>query len=216
MTKGLIGRKIGMTQVFLEDGTCEPVTVISAGPCVVVQRKTAERDGYEAAQLGLIDSRPLRKPTKAMTGHFKNAGVPATRETREFEIAEGADPKPGDTVTCELFKAGDIVQLVGTSKGRGFQGVIKRHHYHGGGAAHGSMFHRAPGSLGQSSDPSRVYPGTRLPGHMGTARITVKGVTVVKVDAERNLLLVRGGVPGALGSLVVIESPPTGAPKKRK
>ena len=112
MTKGLIGRKIGMTQVFLEDGTCEPVTVIAAGPCVVVQRKTAERDGYEAAQLGLVDTQPLRKPTRAMTGHFKNAGVPATRATREFEIADGADPKPGDTVTCDLFKAGDVVQLV--------------------------------------------------------------------------------------------------------
>lgn len=217
MTRGLIGRKIGMTQVFRDDGTCEPVTVIAAGPCVVVQRRTAQRDGYEAAQLGLVDSTPWRRPNKAQTGHFKPAGVPPTRVLREFPIADGADPRPGDTVTCGLFQPGDTVYLVGTSKGRGFQGVMKRHHYRGGGAGHGSMFHRAPGSLGQSSDPSRVFPGVRLPGHMGSARVTVKGVTVVKVDTERNLLLVRGGVPGALGSVVTIETPPVGArTKKRK
>lgn len=214
MTKGIIGRKIGMTQLFREDGVCEPVTVIAAGPCVVVQRKTRERDGYEAAQLGLVDAKAPRFSTKAMSGHFKPAGVPPTRALREFELQDGADPKPGDTITCDLFKPGDIVHLLGASKGRGFQGVVKRHHYRGGGAAHGSMFHRAPGSLGQSSDPSRVYPGVRLPGHMGAARVTVKGVTVVRVDAEKNLLLVRGAVPGHRGSLVVITSAPSGAAKR--
>jgi large subunit ribosomal protein L3 len=216
MTNGLIGRKVGMTQLFDENGECQPVTVIAAGPCVVVQRKTKEHDGYDAAQLGLVEAKPAHKPTKALVGHVKRSDAAPMRVLREFELTVGSDPKPGDTIKCDLFKAGDQVQLIGVSKGRGFQGVIKRHNFSGGDAAHGSMFHRAPGSLGQSSDPSRTYPGIRGPGHMGNARVTVKGVTVVKVDTERNLLLVRGAVPGARGSVVVIKTRPTGAPAKRK
>ncbi len=204
MVKGLIGRKIGMTQLFSEDGRAVPVTVLRAGPCVVVQRKTTERDGYEAVQLGLVEDRPDRKATKPMRGHFEKAGVPPTRVLREVAIEEGAEASPGDTVTCSIFEPGQKVDVIGTSKGRGFQGVVKRHGFGGGRATHGSMFHRAPGSIGASAYPSRVFPGMRMAGHMGSRRVTVKGLEVVQVDPERNLLLVKGAVPGARGSLVVI------------
>lgn len=211
MVNGMIGRKIGMTHLFEEDGRVVPVTVLRIGPCVVVQRKTRERDGYEAAQLGFVEDKPFRKASKPAQGHFKRAGVPATRVVREFALAKGSDPKPGEMVTCDLFQAGEKVMIVGTSKGHGFQGVIKRHNYRGGCATHGSMFHRAPGSVGASAWPSRTFPGTRLPGHMGSDRVTLKGVTVVRVDRERNVVLVRGAVPGARGSLVVVRRPPGGA-----
>ncbi|MBP7147360.1 MAG: 50S ribosomal protein L3 [Acidobacteria bacterium] len=214
MVKGLIGRKVGMTHLFRDDGRVVPVTVLRAGPCVVVQRKTSERDGYEAAQLGLVEARPVRHANKATAGHHAKAGVPPTRVLREFDLAEGQDPKPGDTVTCELFAPGDKVEILGTSKGHGFQGVIKRHHYRGGAATHGSMFHRAPGSVGASAWPSRTFAGTRLPGQMGGKNITVKGLEVVKIDAQRNLLMVRGAVPGAAGSLVVIRRARGGAAAK--
>jgi len=204
MVNGLIGRKIGMTQLFSEDGRAVPVTVLRAGPCVVVQRKTKERDGYEAVQLGFVEDRPDRKATKPMRGHFEKAGVPPTRVVREVGLAAGEDAQPGATVTCEIFEPGQRVDVIGTSKGRGFQGVVKRHGFGGGRATHGSMFHRAPGSIGASAYPSRVFPGMRMAGHMGSRRVTVKGLEVVKVDPERNLLLVKGAVPGARGSLVVI------------
>ena len=207
MVNGLIGRKVGMTQLFMEDGRFVPVTLIQAGPCVVVQRKTSERDGYEAAQLGLVEKKPFRKATRPTKGHFEKAGVPPTRALREFRLVPGSDPKPGDTVTCELFAPGQLVEVIGTSKGKGFQGAMRRHHFRGGAATHGSMFHRAPGSVGASAWPSRTFPGTRGPGQMGQARVTQRGVEVVKVDPMQNLLIVRGAVPGARGSLVVIQRP---------
>lgn len=214
MVNGLIGKKIGMTQVFLEDGRAVPVTVLQAGPCVVVQRKTAERDGYEAVQLALVEKRPLRKANKAQQGHFAKADVAPARLLREFTIAEGEDPAPGQGVDCGMFEVGQKVNITGANKGRGFQGVIKRHNFGGGRASHGSMFHRAPGSIGQSAYPSRVFPGMRFPGHMGDRRITTKGLEVIQVDAEKNLLLVKGSVPGARGSVVMINKPLT-AKKKR-
>ncbi len=201
---GLIGKKVGMTHLFAEDGRVIPATVLTVGPCVVVQRKTRERDGYEAAQLGFVEDRKLRNPNKPTAGHFKKAGTAPTRHVREFDLNEGADPKPGDTLTCDLFRAGDVVRIVGTSKGRGFQGVMRRHNFRGGAATHGSMFHRAPGSIGASAWPSRVMKGMRMAGHTGDRRITVKGLRVVEVDPQRNLLLVRGAVPGAKGSMVEI------------
>ncbi|GAB4375486.1 MAG: 50S ribosomal protein L3 [Acidobacteriota bacterium] len=204
MVQGLIGRKLGMTQLFDEAGRAVPVTVLEAGPCVVVQRKTRERDGYEAAQLGLVERKPPRRVTRPRAGHFAKAGVPPTRVLREVPLADGEDVKPGDTVTCAIFEPGTRVEVTGRSKGRGFQGVVKRHGFGGGRASHGSMFHRAPGSIGQSAFPSKVLRGMRGPGHMGDRRVTVKGLTVVQVDEERNLLLVRGAVPGARGSLVTI------------
>ena len=207
MVNGLIGRKVGMTQLFMEDGRFVPVTLIQAGPCVVVQRKTSERDGYESAQLGLVETRPFRRANRPAQGHFRKSGVPPTRELREFRLIAGSDPKPGDTVTCELFAPGQLVEVIGTSKGKGFQGAMKRHHFRGGAATHGSMFHRAPGSVGASAWPSRTFPGTRGPGQMGQARVTQRGVEVVKVDPMQNLLIVRGAVPGARGSLVVIQRP---------
>ncbi|RMG48142.1 MAG: 50S ribosomal protein L3 [Acidobacteria bacterium] len=208
MVTGLLGKKIGMTQIFDDAGRVIPVTVLAAGPCVVVQRKTKERDGYDAAQLGLVEGKPYRKANKPRQGHFKKAGVPPTRVLREFPVTGEDDPKPGDTVTCAIFEVGQKVEVVGRSKGRGFQGVIKRHGFGGGRATHGSMFHRAPGSIGQSAFPSRVFPGLRLPGHMGNRRVKVKGLEVVKIDVERNLVVVRGAVPGARGSIVEIRRPP--------
>jgi large subunit ribosomal protein L3 len=208
MIDGLIGRKIGMTQVFTDDGVVIPVTVLRAGPCVVVQRKTSERDGYEAAQVGLVEDRPARNVNKPKQGHFEKAGVPPTRVLKEFHLHGEQSPKPGQTVTCEIFSPGEKVVVTGKSKGRGFQGVVKRHKFGGGRATHGSMFHRAPGSIGQSAYPAKVLKGMRGPGHMGNRRITVKGLEIVRVDAGQNLVLVRGAVPGAKGSLVTIQRAP--------
>ncbi len=202
--QGIIGKKIGMTQVFADDGRAFPVTVIEAGPCVVVQRKSKDRDGYAAVQLGLVESRKTKRITKPMKGHFEKAGLPPCRVLREFPVAEGAEAAVGDKISVELFAPGDKITVVGTSKGRGFQGVMKRHNFRGGKATHGSMFHRAPGSIGQSAYPSRVIKGMKSPGHMGTDRVTVKNLQVVRVDAANNLLIVRGSVPGAGGSFVVI------------
>lgn len=202
--EGIIGRKVGMTQVYAEDGRAFPVTVIQAGPCVVVQRKSRQKDGYSAVQLGLVEARKVKKVTKAMKGHFEKAGLPPCRVLREFRVAEGAELKVGDKVSVEQFAAGDAVQVTGVSRGHGFQGVVKRHHFRGGAATHGSMFHRAPGSIGASAFPSRVLKGMRAGGHMGSERVTVKSVHVVRVDASNNLLIVRGSVPGVGGSIVVI------------
>jgi large subunit ribosomal protein L3 len=208
MIDGLIGRKVGMTQIFTDEGGVIPVTVLRAGPCVVVQRKTSDRDGYEAAQLGFVEDRPPRRVNKPKAGHFAKADVPPTRILREFGISGDEGVEPGQTFTCEMFEQGEKVVITGKSKGRGFQGVMRRHGFGGGRATHGSMFHRAPGSIGQSAFPAKVLKGMRGPGQMGDQRVTVKGLEVVRVDAEQNLVLVRGAVPGAKGSLVEIKRVP--------
>ena len=201
---GILGKKLGMTQIFNEDGVVQPVTVIEAGPCLVVQRKSADSDGYESVQLGLVEERPMRKVSQPMSGHFKKAGVSPMRRLVEFRVGSEDELKAGDQVKVDIFAADDYIDVVGTSKGKGFQGVIKRHGFGGGRATHGSMFHRAPGSIGQASDPSRVFPGTRLPGRTGGARVTAKNLRVVKVDADKNLLYVRGAVPGPNNGYVAI------------
>ena len=204
MVTGIIGRKVGMTQIFDADGTVHPATVIKAGPCVVVQSKTAQADGYEAVQLGLVEETPP-KANKPTTGHFKKANVPATRVRREVGLASGAEaPKVGDQVLASIFALGDRVDVVGTGRGKGFQGVVKRHHFAGGAATHGSMFHRAPGSIGASSFPSRVVKGMRAAGRMGGGRVTIHNLKVLRVDTDNHLLIVEGGIPGAPASYVII------------
>jgi large subunit ribosomal protein L3 len=202
--QGIIGRKVGMTQIYAEDGRAFPVTVIEAGPCVVVQRKAKDKDGYSAVQLGLVEARKVKRVPKAMKGHFDKAGLPPCRVLREFRVADGAELKVGDKISVAEFSAGDAISVTGVSRGLGFQGVVKRHHFRGGAATHGSMFHRAPGSIGASAFPSRTLKGMRAGGHMGSDRVTVKNLQVVRVDAPNNLLIVRGSVPGAGGSIVVI------------
>jgi large subunit ribosomal protein L3 len=178
--------------------------VLKAGPCVVAQVKTVDNDGYEAVQLGLVEAKPT-KENKATAGHFKKAGVPPTRVRREVKLAAGGDPvKAGDQVNVSIFASGERVDVIGTSRGKGFQGVVKRHHFAGGRATHGSMFHRAPGSIGASSYPSRVVRGMRMAGHMGSDRVTVRNLRVLRVDAENNLLLLEGAVPGGPNSVVVV------------
>ena len=205
MLTGIIGRKVGMTQLFQQDGTVAPGTVIKAGPCVVVQTKTAQTDGYEAVQLGLVEERPARVG-KPLAGHYKKADVPPTRVRREVKLAKGTEaPKAGDQVLVNtVFNNGDRVDVIGVSRGKGFQGVVRRHHFRGGRATHGSMFHRAPGSIGASSFPSRVVKGMRAAGRMGGDRVTTRNLRIVAVDAENNLLVVRGAVPGAPGGYVVV------------
>jgi large subunit ribosomal protein L3 len=202
--QGIIGKKIGMTQVYADDGRAIPATVIEAGPCVVVQRKSKEKDGYAAVQMGLVERRTVKRVTKPMKGHFDKAGLPPCRVLREFPVEEGAEVKVGDKVSVELFAAGDEITVTGISKGKGFQGVVKRHHFRGGAATHGSMFHRAPGSIGASAFPSRVLKGMRAAGHMGSETVTIRNVRVVRVEAGNNILVVRGSIPGAGGSYVVI------------
>jgi large subunit ribosomal protein L3 len=204
MVNGIIGRKVGMTQVFDADGTVHPATVIKAGPCVVVQAKTAQTDGYEAVQLGFVEETPA-KTNKPTTGHFKKANVPPTRVRREVRVAAGAEgPKVGDQVLASIFAHGERVDIIGTGRGKGFQGVVKRHHFAGGAATHGSMFHRAPGSIGASSFPSRVVKGMRAAGRMGGGRVTIRNLKVLRVDAPNNLIVVEGGIPGAPTSYVII------------
>lgn len=202
MVTGIIGKKIGMTQIFAEDGAALPATVLKAGPCVVVQQKTRARDGYDAVQLGLVEDKPARV-TKPVAGQYARAGVPPTRVRREV-VLDGDAPNEGEQVLVSLFEAGDQVDVTGISRGRGFQGVVKRHGFSGGGATHGSMFHRAPGSIGQSSYPSRVLKGMRGPGRMGGDRVTTRNLSVIQVDADNHQLVVRGAVPGAPGGYVVI------------
>ena len=210
MVNGIIGKKVGMTQLFAPDGTVTPVTIIKAGPCVVVQKKTsAGKDGYDAVQLGLVEDRPvkLKNVNKPMRGHFEKtgAGVPPTRILKEIRLDTPSDDlNVGDTVLVNLFSDGDQIEVVGRSKGRGFQGTVKRHNFNRGPETHGSMNVRRPGSIGQSAYPSRVIKGTRSSGHMGDRRVTVKGLTVARVDVENNLLMVRGAVPGANGSVIVV------------
>jgi len=205
MVEGLIGRKIGMSQIFDDRGNVVPVTVIKAGPCTVIQKKTKAKDGYLALQLGLVEGKGVRKPPKPQLGHFKKAGVPVLKTLREVLCAGASEIKEGDQVLVDIFKPGEKIHVIGTSKGKGFAGVVKRHHFRGGGAAHGSMFHRAPGSIGASSYPSRVVKGMRMGGHMGHARITVRNLEVLQTDLENNLLLVKGAVPGPKGGYVLIK-----------
>ena len=206
MVNGIIGKKVGMTQIFAPDGTVTSVTVIKAGPCVVVQRKTASTDGYEAVQLGLVEEKAPRNTNKPMAGHFKKANLPPTRVLREFRLDAGANSaNVGDQVLASAFAANDKVDIIGTSKGRGFAGFVKRHGFAGGRATHGSMFHRAPGSIGQSAYPSRVFKGTRMAGHMGVERHTIRNLKIVQVNVEENLILVKGAVPGPNGAVVIIK-----------
>lgn len=206
MINGIIGKKVGMTQIYHDDGSVIPVTVIKAGPCVVVQRKTVGKDGYEAVQLGLVEDKPPKRVNKPMRGHFERAGVPPTRILREFRLeGEAESVNVGDKVLVDQFSTGDLVHVVGTTKGRGFAGFVKRHHFRGGAATHGSMFHRAPGSIGASSFPSRVWPGARMTGHLGMQRQTVRNLRVVHVDPENHLLLVKGSVPGPNGGYLLIK-----------
>ena len=206
MSPGILGKKIGMTQVFRPDGQVVPVTVLKAGPCVVVQRKTPQTDGYDAVQLGLMEYVKKSKLSKPQAGHLKKSGAEGVKFQREFRLEDGAngDMKAGDRVLVDEFKPKDIVDVIGVSKGRGFTGLIKRHHFKGGPGSHGSMFHRAPGSIGASSFPSRVFPGMRMAGQMGTTRVTVRNLEIVEVDAEENVLLVKGAVPGPNGGYVVV------------
>jgi len=221
MINGIIGRKLGMTQLFAPDGTVTPVTVIKAGPCVVVQKKSAGGpDGYDAVQLGLVEDKPIRlkRVTLPMRGHFEKTGggVPPTRVLKELRLdASAAEANVGDKVLVDLFADGDLVEVIGRSKGRGFAGTVKRHHFNRGPESHGSMNVRAPGSIGASAYPSRVVPGMRSSGHMGDARITTKGLTVARVDAENNLLMIRGAVPGPNGGVVVIKKAVKHLKKKR-
>ena len=205
MVTGIIGRKLGMTQIFGEDGRVQPATVIQAGPCVVVQAKSSASDGYEAVQLGLVEARPARA-TRPLAGHYKKAGVPPTRVRREIGVAPGGDAlKSGDPVlVSSVFSVGERVDVVGVSRGHGFQGVVKRHHFRGGDASHGSMFHRAPGSIGASSFPSRVIKGMRAAGRMGGGRVTVRNLKVLTIDPDSHLLVVGGAIPGAPGGYLVI------------
>ena len=210
MISGIIGRKVGMTQLFAEDGTVTPVTVIKAGPCVVVQTKSASgNDGYNAVQLGLVEENPIRlkNVSKPMLGHFEKTGggIPPTRILKEIRLSGEPEASVGEQVKVDVFADGDKIEVVGKSKGKGFAGTIKRHNFKRGPMSHGSMNIREPGSIGQSAYPSRVIKGTRSSGHMGDERVTVKGLTVARVDAENNLLMVRGAVPGANGSLVVVK-----------
>ena len=206
MSIGLIGKKVGMTQLFDENGKVVPVTVIEAGPCPVVQRKTAASDGYEAIQIGFWPQLKAKRVTRPMRGHFENAKVAPQKHLREFRLGQAAPSgyTVGQVLTVALFEVGEKVRVTGTSKGKGFQGGVKRWGFRGGPATHGSMFHRAPGSIGASSFPSRVFKGHHMPGRMGGALTTVKGLKVVKIILEQNLLLVRGAVQGPAGGLLTI------------
>ena len=211
MVTGIIARKLGMTQVFAADGTVSPATLVKAGPCVVLQAKGKQTDGYEAVQLGLVEEKPA-KVNKALAGHYKKAGnVPPTRVRRELKVAAGSEPlKAGDQVlVAGVFSDGDRVDVLGISRGKGFQGVMKRHNFSGGAATHGSMFHRAPGSIGASSFPSRVVKGMRAAGHMGSDRVTVRNLKIVTVDGENNVLIIRGAVPGAPGTYLIVRKATT-------
>ena len=209
MVTAIIGRKVGMTQVFGADGVVTPVTVLKAGPCVVVQAKSVDRDGYEAVQIGFVEGKAPRA-NKAMAGHYAKANVPPTRVRREVKVAKGASaPAAGSEIACTIFAAGETVDVIGTSKGKGFQGVMKRHNFAGGAATHGSMFHRAPGSIGASSFPSRVVKGMRAAGRMGGDHVTVRNLKIVTVDGENNVLIIRGAVPGAPGTYLIVRKATT-------
>jgi large subunit ribosomal protein L3 len=205
MSPGILGKKIGMTQVFRADGQVVPVTVLKAGPCVVVQRKTPTVDGYDAVQLGLVEFVKASKTNKPMTGHFKKASADGVKFIKEVKLNGGSgDLKAGDRILVDQFKPEDKVDVIGISKGRGFASIIKRHNFRGGPGSHGSMFHRAPGSIGASSFPSRVFPGMKMAGQMGDGQVTVRNLEIVQIDAEDNILMVKGAVPGPNGGYVVV------------
>ena len=204
MVSGLIGRKLGMTQIYREDGVMVPATVIQAGPCVVVQKKTAAKEGYDAVQLGLVEFVKPNRVNQPLAGHYRKANVEPGKVLREFKVLPGAEVKVGDRFTVEIFKIKEKVDVIGVSKGRGWQGVVRRHHFRGGEGSHGSMFHRAPGSIGASSFPSRVWPGMRMAGQMGNARITVRNLEIVDVDNEDQLLVVKGSIPGPNGRYLMV------------
>ncbi len=196
-----------MTQVFRPDGQVVPVTALKVGPCVVVQRKTLAKDGYDAVQLGLVEFVKPNRVKRPMAGHFKKAGVEPARFLRELRVGSSStesDLKPGDRVLAEEFKVAEKVDVIGSSTGRGFQGVVKRHGFSGGPATHGSMSHKVPGSIGQSAYPSRVFKGTRLPGRMGNSRVTARNLEIVEVNVDDNVILVKGAVPGPSGGYVVV------------
>ncbi len=209
MSPGILGRKIGMTQIFRPDGQVVPVTLLKAGPCTVVQRKTPATDGYDAVQIGLLEFIKAKRINKPRTGHLKKSGVEGAKFLREFRLDQG-NTRPADDMTVGAqilvsdFKPKDKVDVIGVSKGRGFAGVVKRHHFRGGEGSHGSMFHRAPGSIGASSFPSRVVPGMRMGGHMGNEQVTVRNLEVIEVDTDDNVLVVKGAVPGPNGSYVMV------------
>ena len=205
MVNGLLGKKVGMTQLLQDDGTVVPVTVIQAGPCVVVQKKTKQTDGYDAVQLGFVEFVKPKRVNKPMTGHFKKTNAAPVRFVREVALAGDDTSNAGDKVMVDIFTADELVHVIGTSKGRGFAGFVKRHHFRGGRATHGSMFHRAPGSIGSSAYPSRVLKGMRMAGHLGNQRVTVRNLRVARVDQQNNLLFVRGAVPGPPGGYLVVE-----------
>ena len=205
MSPGILGKKIGMSQVFREDGQVVPVTLLKAGPCVVVQRKTPVTDGYDAVQLGLVEFAKASRATKPMAAHLKKAGADGVKYLREVRMRPGDDDlKQGDRILVDQFKPADKVDVIGESKGRGFASLVKRHHFKGGPGSHGSMFHRAPGSIGASSFPSRVFPGMRMAGHMGTQQVTVRNLEIVDVVTEDNVLVVKGAVPGPNGGYVLV------------
>jgi large subunit ribosomal protein L3 len=202
---GILGIKLGMAQVFTDDGMAVGCTVLQAGPCVVVQRRTKQKDGYDAAQLGLVEFIKPQRVTKAMMGHFKKSDAAPMRRLREVRLDDSADEtKAGDRVLVDRFQPGEFVDVTGVSKGKGFAGGVKRWHFAGGDATHGSMHHRAPGGIGGSSFPSRVWPGQHFPGHMGNCQVTARNLRVVKVDTDENLLLVNGSVPGPVGTYILI------------
>lgn len=205
MVNAILGKKLGMTQIFQANGDMVPGTVLKAGPCVVIQRKTAARDGYEAAQIGLVELPGPKRVTKALVGHFKKAQANPSRFLREVRLKDGADDvKVGDKVLVDQFAVDERVDVIGISKGKGFAGFHKRHHFGGGGAAHGSMFHRAPGSIGGSAFPSRVLKGMKSAGHMGVDQVTIRNLKVVKVLTDDNTLIVQGAVPGPRGAYVIV------------
>lgn len=218
MVEGIIGIKVGMTQTFDEKGNVIPATVIKAGPCTVVQKKTQDKDGYTAVQLGLIDGKEYNKSIKPVKGHFDKAGIPPVKVLREFRYDESGDIKEGAQLFVDIFSVGEKINVVGISKGKGFAGVIKRYGFKGGKKTHGSMFHRAPGSIGQSAWPSKVVKGKKMPGHMGDRRVSVKNLIVIQADKENNLLVVKGAVPGARGGLLLLKktdfAPSSGEGKK--
>jgi large subunit ribosomal protein L3 len=211
MINGLIGKKVGMTQVFGPDGRVMPVTILQVGPCLVTQVKTKDKDGYAAVQLGFVEPTSNKRVTRAMLKHLEKASVPPLRYLREFSIQdEKASIEPGHRFKVDLFEGQKTVDVIGISRGKGFAGVIKRHHFGGGAATHGSMFHRAPGSIGGSSFPSRVFPGMRAAGQMGHHQVTMRNLTVVEIDPENNLMLVQGAVPGVAGSYIMVRKAKSG------
>lgn len=204
MVKGLIGRKVGMTQIYDENGRVIPVTVVEAGPCVVTQVKTPEKDGYSAVQLGLVEGKAPRSLSKAERGHLSKNGIDAMRHLKEFRVQDSSAVNVGDQVLVTQFQAKEKIMVSGKTQGKGFQGVIRRHGFGGGRQTHGSHFHRAPGSIGQCATPSRVFPGKKMPGQMGNKRVTTRNLEIVQVIEDKNLILVKGAVPGSKGGLVYI------------